>query len=156
MDKIPMTREGYLKMEKEYQQMRNVELKECLQNLSDARDKGDLSENAEYEVAKQALDDLNAKMSKVNSLLSNCQIVDGIVNDGTVQLLTWVRFKNLNLNKEIEYRIVPEYEINLKEGKISQNSPIGKSLMGKRVGDKAQVDTPKGKLDLEIINIRVV
>ena len=151
-----MTREGYLKMEKEYQQMRNVDLKECLQNLTDARDKGDLSENAEYEVAKQALDDLNAKLSKVNSLLANCQIVEGIVNDGTVQLLTWVRFKNLNMNKEIEYRIVPEYEINLKEGKISQNSPIGKALMGKKVGDKTQVDTPKGKLDLEITNIRVI
>jgi transcription elongation factor GreA len=143
-------------MEKEYQQMRNVDLKECLQNLTDARDKGDLSENAEYEVAKQALDDLNAKLSKVNSLLANCQIVEGIVNDGTVQLLTWVRFKNLNMNKEIEYRIVPEYEINLKEGKISQNSPIGKALMGKKVGDKTQVDTPKGKLDLEITNIRVI
>jgi len=156
MEKIPMTREGYLKMEKEYQQMRNVELKECLQNLTDARDKGDLSENAEYEVAKQALDDLNAKMSKVNSLLANCQIVEGIVNDGTVQLLTWVKFKNLSINKEIEYRIVPEYEINLKEGRISQNSPIGKALMGKKVGDKTQVDTPKGKLDLEITNIRVI
>jgi len=151
-----MTREGYLKMEKEYQQMRNVDLKECLQNLTDARDKGDLSENAEYEVAKQALDDLNAKLSKVNSLLANCQIVDGIVDDGTVQLLTWVKFKNLNINKEIEYRIVPEYEINLKEGRISQNSPIGKALMGKKVGDKTQVDTPKGKLDLEITNIRVI
>jgi len=156
MEKIPMTREGYLKMEKEYQQMRNVDLKECLQNLTDARDKGDLSENAEYEVAKQALDDLNAKLSKVNSLLANCQIVDGIVDDGTVQLLTWVKFKNLNINKEIEYRIVPEYEINLKEGRISQNSPIGKALMGKKVGDKTQVDTPKGKLDLEITNIRVI
>jgi transcription elongation factor GreA len=156
MEKIPMTREGYLKMEKEYQQMRNVDLKECLQNLTDARDKGDLSENAEYEVAKQALDDLNAKMSKVNSLLANCQIVEGIVNDGTVQLLTWVKFKNLNINKEIEYRIVPEYEINLKEGRISQNSPIGKALMGKKVGDKAQVDTPKGLLNLEILNIRVI
>ena len=151
-----MTREGYLKMEKEYQQMRNVDLKECLQNLTDARDKGDLSENAEYEVAKQALDDLNAKLSKVNSLLANCQIVEGIVDDGTVQLLTWVKFKNLNMDKEIEYRIVPEYEINLKEGKISQNSPIGKALMGKKVGDKTQVDTPKGKLDLEITNIRVI
>ena len=115
-----------------------------------------MSENAEYEVAKQALDDLNAKLSKVNSLLANCQIVDGIVDDGTVQLLTWVKFKNLNINKEIEYRIVPEYEINLKEGRISQNSPIGKALMGKKVGDKTQVDTPKGKLDLEITNIRVI
>jgi len=156
MEKVPMTRDGFLKMEKEFQQMRNVELKECLQNLSDARDKGDLSENAEYDVAKQALDDLNNKMSKISSILSSCQLIDSVIDDGTVQLLTWVKFKNYTLNKEIEYKIVQEYEIDLKSGKISQNSPIGKALMGKRVGDKAEVDTPKGKVQLEILNIRVI
>ena len=151
-----MTRDGFLKMEKEFQQMRNVELKECLRNLTDAREKGDLSENAEYDVAKQALDDLNVKMSKVNSILSNCQIVESVIDDGTVQLLTWVKFKNFSLNKEIEYKIVPEYEIDLKSGKISQHSPIGKALMGKKVGDKTEVDTPKGKIKLEVLNIRVI
>ena len=136
--------------------MKFVEMKECLQNLSDAREKGDLSENAEYDVAKQALDDLTNKMEKISRLLLNSQIVDGIVDDGTVQLLTWVKFKNLKLNKEIEYRIVPEYEINLKEGKISQHSPIGKALMNKKVGDKVIAEVPVGKIELEIINIRII
>ena len=101
MEKIPMTRDGYLKMEKDLHHMKFVEMKECLQNLSDAREKGDLSENAEYDVAKQALDDLTNKMEKISRLLLNSQIVDGIVDDGTVQLLTWVKFKNLKLNKEM-------------------------------------------------------
>jgi transcription elongation factor GreA len=87
MEKVPMTREGFNKMSEEYTKMKTVELRECLQNLADARDKGDLSENAEYEAAKQALDNLNNKLSKVNSLLANAQIVEGVVDDGTVQLL---------------------------------------------------------------------
>lgn len=151
-----MTREGYLKMESDLQHMKSVEMRECLQNLTDAREKGDISENAEYEVAKQALEDLTNKMGKISKLLQNSQIVDGVVDDGTVQLLTWVKFRNLKLNKEIEYKIVPEYEINLKEGKISQNSPIGKSLMNKRVGDKVVAEVPSGNFDLEILNIRVI
>jgi transcription elongation factor GreA len=155
MEKIPMTKEGYLKMESDLQHMKFVEMKECLQNLSDAREKGDLSENAEYDVAKQALDDLTNKMEKISKLLQNSQIVEGVIDDGTVQLLTWVKFKNLKLNKEIEYRIVPEYEINLKEGKISQHSPIGKSLMNGRVGDKVTAKIPTGEVELEILNIRV-
>jgi len=151
-----MTREGYLKMESELQHMKSVDLRECLQNLSDARDKGDLSENAEYDVAKQALDDLNDKMSKIGKILSNCQIIEGVIDDGTVQLLTWVKFKNKKTGKETEYRIVPEHEINLKEGKISPNSPIGKSLMNHRVGDHIEVDIPAGKLEIEITNIRII
>lgn len=156
MDKIPMTREGYLKMEAEFQHMKSVELRECLQNLTDAREKGDLSENAEYDVAKQALDDLNDKMGKIGKILSNCQIIEGIIDDGTVQLLTWVSFKNRKTGKETEYRIVPEHEINLKEGKISPNSPIGKSLMNRKVGDAIEVDIPAGKLEIEITNIRII
>jgi|688.fasta_scaffold716618_1 transcription elongation factor GreA len=156
MDKIPMTREGYLKMESEFLHMKSVELKECLQNLTDARDKGDLSENAEYEVAKQALNDLNDKMSRVNKILANCQIIEGVIDDGTVQLLTWVSFKNLKSGKETEYRIVPEHEINLKEGKISPYSPIGKALMGNRVGEEIEVNIPAGKLKIQITKIRII
>lgn len=150
-----MTRDGYFKMESDLTHLKTVELKDCLQALSDAREKGDLSENAEYETAKQALNDLTIKMEKISQILSNSQIIDGIIDNGTVQLLTWVRFKNLKSNKEQEYRIVPEYEIDLKAGKISPNSPIGKALMDKKIGDKVTVDIPAGKLDLEILNIRV-
>lgn len=150
-----MTKEGFLKMEAEFHHMKTVELKECLQNLTDAREKGDLSENAEYDVAKKALDDLNEKMGKVSKILSNCQIIEGVIDDGTVQLLTWVKIKNRKLNKEIEYRIVPEHEIYPKAGKISPDSPVGKSLMNKRVGDVVEVVVPAGRMELEILNIRV-
>lgn len=155
MEKVPMTREGFNKMNEEYTRMKTVDLKECLQNLADARDKGDLSENAEYEAAKEALSNLNNKLSKVNNLLANAQIIEGIVDDGSVQFLTWVLVKNLKTNVEIEYKIVPEHEISLKEGKISQLSPIGKALLGKRIGEKVSIDIPAGKLELEIKNVRL-
>ena len=154
MEKVPMTRDGFNKMSEQYQHMRTVELKECLQALTDARDKGDLSENAEYEVAKQALDELNNRMSKISTLLANVQIVEGAVDDGTVQMLTYVKFKNLKTKVETEYKIVPEHEISLKEGKISSLSPIGKALMSKKLGDIVLVDIPAGKLELEILNVR--
>lgn len=155
MDKIPMTRDGYLKIENDLSELRSVDMKECLQSLSDARDKGDLSENAEYETAKQAIEDLHVKMTKLSNLLQNAQLIDSIIDDGSVQLLTHVKFRNVKLNKEIEYKIVPEYEIDLKAGKISPLSPIGKALMNKRVGDTVFVDIPSGKLELEILNIRI-
>ncbi len=155
MQKIPMTREGYIKIESELNSLRTNELKEYLQNLTDAREKGDLSENSEYETAKQSLDDLNIKMSKLSSLLSNSYIVDTIVDNGTVQLLTWVKFKDVKTKKETEYKIVPEYEINLKEGKISPLSPIGKALMEKKPGDIISVDVPSGSVELEIISVRL-
>jgi len=150
-----MTREGFVKMNEDLQRMRQVDLKECLENLADAREKGDLSENAEYEVAKQALEDLNNKMGKISTILNSVQIIEGIIDDGTVQMLTWVKFKNLKTKVETEYRIVPEHEISLKDGKISPLSPFGKALMGKKIGDKVTFEVPAGKMELEILNIRV-
>lgn len=154
MDKTPMTRDGYNKMNEEHVRMRNVDLKECLQSLSDARDKGDISENAEYEAAKQALTDLQNRMNKIGTLLVNAHIIEGIIDDGTVQLLTWVKIRNINKDTITEYRIVPEHEISIKENKISSLSPIGKSLMGARVGDRISVDVPVGKIELEILEIK--
>ena len=154
MKKVVMTREGFNKMVDEYQRMRGDEMKELLQNLTDAREKGDISENAEYEVAKAALDDLHAKIKKVGEMLNNVQIIEGVVDDGSVQLLTWVKIKNLKINKEVEYKIVPENESSLKENKISSESPIGKALLTKRVGDKVKVKVPAGDLEFEILNIR--
>ena len=154
MKKVPMTRDGFNKMNEKYQHMRSVEMRGCLQDLSDARDKGDISENAEYDVAKRALEELNARMSKIGNMINNAQIIEGAVDDGTVQLLTYVKFKNLKTGKETEYKIVPENEISLKEGKISPLSPIGKALMGKISGEKVTVDIPAGKLELEILNVR--
>jgi transcription elongation factor GreA len=155
MEKTQMTREGFVKMNEDLQRMRQVDLKECLENLADAREKGDLSENAEYEVAKQALEDLNNKMGKISTILNSVQIIEGIIDDGTVQMLTWVKFKNLKTKVETEYRIVPEHEISLKDGKISPLSPFGKALMGKKIGDKVTFEVPAGKMELEILNVRV-
>jgi transcription elongation factor GreA len=154
MKKIAMTREGFNKMTTEYNRMRFEEMKECLQNLQDAREKGDISENAEYEVAKQTIDELNEKILKIGSMLMNAQIIEGVIDNGTVQLLTWVKIKNKKTNKEIEYKIVPENESNLRENKISSNSPIGKALMSKKPGESVQVEVPAGKMELEILNVR--
>ena len=150
-----MTREGFQKLEQELRDMRGPQLREHIQNLSEAKDKGDLSENAEYDVAKTALDDLNRKINRLSEKLTNADIIEGIIDDGTVQLLTWVKFKNTKSGVEIEYRIVPENEIDIKAGKISHLSPIGSALMTKRVGDKVIAEVPIGKMELEILNIRV-
>ena len=150
-----MTREGFNKLDTQLKKMRGSELKEHIQNLSDARDKGDLSENAEYDVAKTALDDLNKRINRLSQTLTNAEILEGIVDNGTAQLLTWVQFKNVKSGSIIEYRIVPENEIDIKGGKISHLSPIGKALMGNKVGDICVIDAPIGKMEVEILNIRV-
>lgn len=154
MKRVVMTKDGFNKMVDEYQRLRGDEMKEHLQNLSDAREKGDISENAEYEVAKAALDDLHVKIKRIGEMLNNAQIVDGVVDNGTVQLLTWVKIKNTKTNKEVEYKIVPENESSLKENKISSESPIGSALIGKKTNDKVKVKVPAGDLEFEILNIR--
>ena len=154
MKRVVMTKEGFNKMVDEYQRLRGDEMKELLQNLADAREKGDISENAEYEVAKAALDDLHVKIKRIGEMLNNVQIVDGVVDNGTVQLLTWVKIKNTKTNKEVEYKIVPENESSLKENKISSESPIGSALIGKKANDKVKVKVPAGDLEFEILNIR--
>jgi len=155
MAKIPMTREGFQKLEQQLRDMRGPQLREHIQNLAEAKDKGDLSENAEYDVAKTALDDLNRKINNLSQKLADADIIEGIIDDGTVQLLTWVKFKNTKSGVTIEYRIVPENEIDIKSSKISHLSPIGNALMGKRVGDKVIAEVPIGKMELEILEIRV-
>ena len=150
-----MTREGFQKLEQELKDMRGPQLREHIQNLAEAKDKGDLSENAEYDVAKTALDDLNRKINNLSQKLAVAEILEGIIDDGTVQLLTWVKFKNTKSGLTIEYRIVPENEIDIKSGKISHLSPIGSALMGKKVGEKVIAEVPIGKMELEILDIRV-
>jgi len=153
-EKIIMTRDGFNKLTAEYNRMRFEEMQECLENLQDAREKGDISENAEYEVAKQTIDDLNEKILKVGAQLMNAHIIESVIDNGTVQLLTWVKIKNMKLGKEVEYKIVPENESSLKENKISFSSPIGKALMGKAIGERVSVNVPAGNMELEILNIR--
>jgi transcription elongation factor GreA len=151
---VVMTREGYNKLVDDFQRMRGDDMREALQNLTDAREKGDISENAEYEVAKQALDELHKKIKKTGETLNKVRIIESVLDDGTVQLLTWAKIKNLKTGKDVEYKIVPENESSIKENKISSESPIGKSLMGKKVGEKVEVNVPAGKLEFELLNIR--
>ncbi len=154
MKKQILTRDGFNKLVDDYNRMKGEEMRECLQNLQDAREKGDISENAEYEVAKQVLDDLHVKIKKIGEILNNVRIIEGVVDNGTVQLLTYVKIKNLKTSKEIEYKIVPENESSLKENKISSESPIGKALMNKKPGETVSVTVPAGKLDFEILDLR--
>ena len=151
---VVMTREGYNKLVEDFQRMRGDDMREALQNLTDAREKGDISENAEYEVAKQLLDELHEKIKKVGETLNKVRIIESVLDDGTVQLLTYVKIKNLKTGKDIEYKIVPENESAIKENKISSESPMGKALMNKRVGQKVEVNVPAGKLEFELLNIR--
>ena len=151
---VVVTREGYNKLVEDFQRMRGDDMREALQNLTDAREKGDISENAEYEVAKQLLDELHEKIKKVGETLNKVRIIESVLDDGTVQLLTYVKIKNLKTNKVVEYKIVPENESAIKENKISSESAIGKALMNKRVGQKVEVNVPAGKLEFELLNIR--
>jgi transcription elongation factor GreA len=148
------TPEGLEKLKNEIEHLRNVERPKISQQIADARDKGDLSENAEYDAAKEAQGLLEAKISKLDELLANARIVDNSQIDASkVFILSRVKIKHLKLKKEFTYTLVAENEANLKEGKISIDSPIGKGLIGKEVGDIAQVKTPSGMVEFEILDI---
>ena len=122
--------------------------------IAEARDKGDLSENAEYDAAKEAQGLLEAKISKLQALIANARLLDeSKLDTSKVLLLSKVEFINLALNKKMTYEIVPESEADLKTGKISITSPIAKGLLGKKVGEIAEIEVPAGKMKLEITNI---
>ncbi|MCX7742973.1 MAG: transcription elongation factor GreA [Flavobacteriales bacterium] len=155
MSKITyLTAEGYKKLKEELDYMINVERPKISAQIAEARDKGDLSENAEYDAAKEAQGLLELKISKLRETINNARILE---NDNTdvskVFLLCKVKIKNLKNNAVMEYQIVSENEANLKEGKISSDSPIGKALLGKSKGDKIEVQVPNGIMPFEILEI---
>lgn len=148
------TPEGLENLKNEIEHLRTVERPKISQQIADARDKGDLSENAEYDAAKEAQGLLEAKISKLNDLLANARIVDDSQIDATkVFILSKVKIKHLKLNRVFEYTLVAENEADLKSGKISIDSPIGKGLIGKEVGDIADVHTPSGIVQFEILDL---
>jgi len=150
------TEEGLQKLKDELQQLRTVERKNVIKAIADARDKGDLSENAEYDAAKSDQGLLEIKIAKLEEIVSNARIVDTSKLDITkVSILTTVKIKNLKNNMEMKYTIVAENEADLKAGKISIDSPIGKGLVGKSVGDKVDVTVPAGVIPFEIIEISI-
>ena len=124
--------------------------------IQEARDKGDLSENAEYDAAKEAQGMLEMKISKLEEIVSNARLIDDSkLNADKVMILTKVKIKNLKNNQEMQYTLVAESEANLKEGKISIDSPIGQGLVGKKVGDKVEIKVPAGVIPFEIIKISI-
>jgi transcription elongation factor GreA len=148
------TEEGLQKIKDELEHLIRVERPAISSQIAEARDKGDLSENAEYAAAKDAQGLLELKISKLQELVQNARIIDeSKLDTSKVLLLSTVKIKNLKNNKEMTYTLVPEKEADLKSGKISVTSPIAKGLLGKKVGDTVDVQVPAGMIPFEIVNI---
>ena len=148
------TVEGLKKLKDELNQLKDIERPRASNAIAEARDKGDLSENAEYDAAKEAQGMLEMKISKLEEIVANARIIDESQLDvSKVLVLSKVQIKNLNNNMTMDYTLVAESEADLKSGKISVNSPIGKGLLGKKVGQIAEIDVPNGTLKFEIVSI---
>ena len=148
------TKEGLQRLKDEVHQLEAVERPKISQQIAEARDKGDLSENAEYDAAKEAQGLLEAKIAKLKNTLANARLVDDSKIDNTkVYILSTVKIRNTKNNAEVSYTLVAENEANLAEKKISIDSPIGKGLLGKSVGDIAEVQVPAGTIPFEVLEI---
>ena len=146
--------EGLAKLKDDLQRMISVERPKISQQIADARDKGDLSENAEYDAAKEAQGLLEARIAKLQEVIRNARVLDTSEMDlSKVFIQSKVKIKNVDNGREIEYRIVAEKEADLKAKKISVQSPIGKGLLGKEVGDIAEVEVPSGIMKFEVLEI---
>jgi transcription elongation factor GreA len=148
------TEEGLKKLRDELHEMKTVMRPAISDQIAEARDKGDLSENAEYDAAKEAQGLLEMKISKMEGILSNARIIDeSTIDTSKVFILSKVRIKNISNGMEMEYTIVAENEADLKAKKISIDSPIGKGLLGKKIGEIADVTTPNGVIQFEVMDI---
>ena len=151
-----MTEEGYNKILAEINYLESVKRPEISAQIAEARDKGDLSENAEYDAAREAQGLLEAKISQLKTQAANTRIIDeSTIDTSKVQLLTKVKVKCLDDNSIIEYTIVPEIDANFKERKLSVTAPIARGLIGKKVGEIAEVQVPIGLLRFEILEISI-
>ena len=151
---IYVTEEGLQKLKEELNQLRNIERPMISRQIADARDKGDLSENAEYAAAKEAQGMLEMKISRLEDIVARSRIIDETKIDTTsVRLLNRVKIKNKSNNKIMEYQVVPESEANMKLAKIAINSPIAMGLIGKKVGDVVHIKVPSGIIPFEIISV---
>lgn len=151
---VYLTEEGLQKLRAELDQLRLVERPAISQMIAEARDKGDLSENAEYDAAKEAQGMLEMKIAKLEDVIANVRIIDeSKIDVNKVQILNKVKIKNISTKTTMEYTIVAETEANLKEGKLSVHTPIAKALLGKKVGDVVEVQIPSGTVSFEIVEI---
>jgi transcription elongation factor GreA len=149
-----ITEEGLLKLKEELEQLRTVERPMVSKLLADARDKGDLTENAEYSAAKEVQSMVETKIAKLEDVIARSRIIDETkIDTSTVRILNKVKIRNRINNAVMEYQIVPESEANFKLGKIAVNSPIAQGLIGKKVGETVEIKVPSGIIPFEIISI---
>lgn len=149
-----MTQKGYDKLVAELQQLEAVERPKASAAIAEARDKGDLSENAEYDAAKEAQGLLEMKITQLKATIADAKIIDtSKLNADTVQILCRVELKNVKNGAKMAYTIVSETEANLREGKISVKTPIAQGLLGKKIGEVAEIKVPQGIINLEIMGI---
>jgi transcription elongation factor GreA len=148
------TQEGLAKLQEELQQLISLDRPSISKQIAEARDKGDLSENAEYAAAKEAQSMLELKINKLQEVISNARLLDESKLDSTkILIFSTIKLKNTQNNSVVTYTLVPENEANVKLGKISINSPISKGLLGKSIGDKVEITVPAGTVAFEIIEI---
>jgi transcription elongation factor GreA len=149
-----MTAEGYKKLMAELNELESVQRPSISKQIAEARDKGDLSENAEYDAAKEAQGMLEMKISLLKETISTARMIDETkINTDEVQILTRIKIKNTKTNQLMSYLLVSESEANLKEGKLSVTTPIAKGLLGKKIGEKATVTVPSGVMEFEVLEI---
>lgn len=148
------TEEGLSNLKNEIKNLESVERPKISQQIAEARDKGDLSENAEYDAAKEAQGMLEARISKLKNKLANARLIDDSeIDNSKVFILSTVKIKNIKNSMEMTYTLVAENEADIKAGKISVDSPIGKGLLGKEVGETATISVPNGTIEFEVLSI---
>jgi transcription elongation factor GreA len=151
-----ITEEGLKKLQEELKQLETVERPKIKKQIAEARDKGDLSENAEYDAAKEAQGMLEMKINQLKNTIANARVLDeSRIDTNTVQILNTVKIKNKKNGAEMEYTIVSETEADLKQKKISVNSPIAKGLLGAKVGEVVDIQVPNGTIPFEILEIKI-
>jgi len=149
-----MTKEGYNKLLEEVNYLETERRPAISKQIAEARDKGDLSENAEYDAAKELQGIVEVKIAQLKNLISNARLIDeSRISTDSVQILNKVTIRNTKNNQKMVYTLVSESEANLKEGKIAVNTPIGKGLLGKKIGDIVEIKVPSGLMTFEIIDI---
>ena len=153
---IYLTAEGYKKLKDDLDRMRSVERPAISAAIAEARDKGDLSENAEYDAAREAQGLLEMRIAKLEDTLANSRIIDeSKIDKGKVQILSTVKLRNLKTNKDVSYTIVSENEANLREGKLAIGTPIAKALLGRKKGEQVEITVPAGTIHFEILDITI-
>lgn len=151
-----ITEEGLQKLKDELDRLRIDERPKIARLIADARDKGDLNENAEYSAAKEEQGMLEMKIAKLEDLISRSRVLDeSKIDSKTVRILNRIKIRNKQTNKVMEYQLVPESEASLKDGKLAVSSPIAQGLIGKKVGETVEIKVPSGTIHLEIVDISV-